>query len=139
MPITIKLTTSGGGASGETPVSLAKASDKYDSHLTPKKPTTLQASAAKATLTSAHKEAGQPWKDEKHAQKVVHPSLMHPPHPAIVTVKGGQTLKVGDFEFVRMDVELSMPCEASDIESMYEFTSDWVSTKLAEAVKGIKE
>ena len=45
---------------------------------------------------------------------------------ANVSVKGGATVNLGNYESARVDVMLSVPCYIEEIDEVYEQTKDWV-------------
>jgi hypothetical protein len=51
-----------------------------------------------------------------------------------VKVNGGYTKNLGNFESLRVDVSLELPCKASEkgIAKAFKYASDWVPAKLAE-------
>lgn len=53
---------------------------------------------------------------------------------ARVKVNGGYTKNLGNFESLRVDVSLELPCRASEksMQSAFKYASDWVPNKLAE-------
>lgn len=56
--------------------------------------------------------------------------------PARVRVGGGATLNVGGMEYVRVDVQVELPCypEASEIERAYGYALGFVEARLAEEI-----
>ncbi len=61
-------------------------------------------------------------------------SASFPPgvEPAFVRVAAGGTYNLGNFESMRLDVSVTLPCMPDDIEATYERASDFVSVKLGE-------
>jgi hypothetical protein len=55
-----------------------------------------------------------------------------------VTVSGGRTLNLGNYESARIDVAITVPCDPELINAAYDWGSEWVSTKITEAVSGVK-
>lgn len=86
------------------------------------------------TLTSrkVHKDH-QGYEDEEEQQEVL-ATVPFPPgvEPAYVQVAAGGTYNLGNFESMRLDVSVTLPCLPSDIEETYERASDFVSVKLGE-------
>ena len=50
--------------------------------------------------------------------------------PAMITVKTGLTKNLGEYNSLRVDVGISYPCSQSEIDSTFDFCSEWVSNKL---------
>jgi len=104
----------------------------------------LRSSSAKAR-GAAVKELGQRtthrvYKDhqgneeEEEEQREGLASVAFPPgvEPAFVRVAAGGTYNLGNFESMRLDVSVTLPCMPGDIEEAYEQASEFVSVKLAE-------
>lgn len=53
---------------------------------------------------------------------------------AFVKVSAGKTISLGagSYEFLRLDVSVTLPCHTQDIHSAYEEASDFVLNKLSE-------
>lgn len=56
-----------------------------------------------------------------------------------ITVEGGRTLNLGNYESARVGVTITVPCEKETLEDAYGYATDWVSGKIEEAVKAAKE
>lgn len=54
--------------------------------------------------------------------------------PAYVTVGAGVTKNLGDYESLRVDVRVSIPCYRENLESVYGLVSEFVAAKLQEEV-----
>lgn len=52
--------------------------------------------------------------------------------PAFVRVSAGNTYNLGNFESMRLDVSVTLPCLPSQIEATYTRASDFVAEKLGE-------
>jgi hypothetical protein len=52
--------------------------------------------------------------------------------PAMVRVSGGLTINQGNFESLRIDCSVTIPCHRSKIEEAYQIASDFVADKVAE-------
>lgn len=116
----------------------------YDVHLSgaaPVKATNLKFTQAVATVQAEkhfQKKTGKAPQVLQDDSLVVHQGILTNTEPCLIKVGGGQTINIGNFESVRLDVSLSMPCEKSEIEATYDYASDWVSTKLMEAINSAK-
>ena len=55
-------------------------------------------------------------------------------HPAFVKVGAGMTINQGNFESLRIDCSVTVPCTNTEdgIQKAYEFASDFVADKIAE-------
>lgn len=51
-----------------------------------------------------------------------------------VGCSGSRTVNLGNYESVKIGVWLEMPCTKDTMADTFEFVSDWVGEKLAEAV-----
>lgn len=61
---------------------------------------------------------------------------------AMLKVGGGKTLNLGDFNSVKVYIEVSLPCSPQALNEAYDFGTNWVSEKLEEAeqaIQGMKE
>jgi hypothetical protein len=60
--------------------------------------------------------------------------------PATITVSSGITLNLGNYESLRVDVGISLPCKPTkkDVEETYTKALQFVEEKLAEQVAEIK-
>lgn len=52
--------------------------------------------------------------------------------PAYVKVGAGLTINMGNFESLRIDCSISIPCQRGDIEEAYTLASDFVADKINE-------
>ena len=60
-------------------------------------------------------------------------------HPTMsITVEGGRTLNLGNYESAKLAVTVTVPCEPSTLEEAYDWATEWVSGKLEAAVKDAK-
>lgn len=57
-----------------------------------------------------------------------------------LTVGGGMTISMGPgtFEFAKISVFLTVPCDLDEKDEVYEKVTDWVSTKVQQAVLSVK-
>lgn len=56
-----------------------------------------------------------------------------------ITVEGGRTLNLGNYESAKIGVSVTIPCNKDSLDEAYEFGTKWVSDKIDEAVKLAKE
>lgn len=52
--------------------------------------------------------------------------------PAFVRVGAGNTFNMGNYESLRIDVSVTLPCHPHQIDETYRQASDWVAEKMAE-------
>jgi len=66
-------------------------------------------------------------------------------HPGVftsgmsVTVEGGRVINLGNYETARIGVSITVPCTPETLAEAYGFATDWVSSKIDEAVASAKE
>lgn len=104
----------------------------FDVHLNP-----AQGQVA-VTKVTTQKDGSKDEKVLLQENPTVHSGIQTKGEPCKVRVGGGTTIQTVPYENVRIDVHLEVPCEKSDIDSTYEFASDWVSEKIAAAIKQVK-
>lgn len=56
----------------------------------------------------------------------------------MITVEGGRTMNLGNYESAKIGVSITVPCEPENLDVAYEFGSEWISAKIEEAVKQVK-
>jgi hypothetical protein len=59
--------------------------------------------------------------------------------PAKVAVKYGATLNMGNFESVRVDIMVEMPCYKEDVDELYKVIADYTESLITEHVAEIKD
>jgi len=59
--------------------------------------------------------------------------------PAMVTVRYGLTLNLGNYESARVDVEVSVPCYKEEIDDAYVFVEKFVEDKVISETQKIKQ
>lgn len=52
--------------------------------------------------------------------------------PALVRVSGGLTKNMGNYESLRIDVSIEIPCHRDDVDETYNEASEFVANKIAE-------
>ena len=58
---------------------------------------------------------------------------------ATVSVKGGATINLGNYESARIDVMLVVPCYVEEIDTVFPKVKEWVDAKLAKEYKELKQ
>ena len=86
----------------------------------------------KRTTHRTHKDHLGNEDEEEQVEPLT--SSAFPPgiEPAFVKVAAGGTYNLGNFESMRLDVSVTLPCLPDDIDATYERASDFVSEKLGE-------
>lgn len=86
----------------------------------------------KRTSSSAYKHRGEVA--EENTQQEEMGSSYFPPgvEPAFVRVSVGSTYNLGNFESLRIDVSVTMPCRVEDIDKTYLTASEYCAEKLQE-------
>jgi hypothetical protein len=97
----------------------------YQKHLVTKPITAL--------TVQAHKSSKEDWKINPSESETVHAGIFTDGHSIALT--GGRTLNLGNYEFARIEVTLTVPCNAQSISESYDFASNFVDGKINEAVK----
>lgn len=65
-------------------------------------------------------------------------------HPGVftsgmtITVEGGRTINLGNFESARVGVTITVPCDQAGLNDAYEWATNWVSERIDEAMKEAK-
>jgi len=57
---------------------------------------------------------------------------------ARVTVKGGATVNMGNYESARVDISLSLPCYVEEVEEVYAFCLKFVDDRVKEEYTELK-
>jgi hypothetical protein len=104
----------------------------YQSHLG-KSVTAMKPVKGVASVTTS--KSGTPDPQPISADETVHPGVVTDGHA--ITVAGSHTINLGNFESARVEVHLTVPCSKADLDDTYEFATNWVSSKIEEAIKNI--
>ena len=113
------------------PASTAKPASVYDKHL---------GSTEVTATTSTYKKVGKD--DEKLVstkQEVVHPGVLMPESQLYkLTISGGRTLNLGNYESARLDCGITIPSTKEDLEASYQWGMAWIGEKIEAAVAEAK-
>jgi hypothetical protein len=71
-------------------------------------------------------------------QVSVGPPMAYDQPTCNVGVKAGVTRNLGNYNSVRVDVSLYMPCYPAELEEVYIFAQTWVDDKLSELCEQIE-
>jgi hypothetical protein len=115
-------------------------SPNYEDHLTPAKP-----SKPKMITQNGKAYTELVKKQGSHHEAVVAVTEEHvgsmtyaEDELGSVTVKGGRTINLGNFESARFDCGITLPCTKETLEATYEFCTKWVSDKIVQATQQSK-
>jgi hypothetical protein len=78
---------------------------------------------------------------EKIAESVTQDKTLHPgvfTNGMSITVEGGRVINLGNYETARIGVSITVPCAKDSLEDAYKYATDWVSSKIEEAVAETK-
>jgi hypothetical protein len=70
--------------------------------------------------------------------EVLHRGVYMTPSSLTLAIEGGRTINLGNYESARIGVTITMPCEKESLEEAYSWATDWISTKMEEAVNVAK-
>ena len=113
-----------------TKVGPKKGYDKYGHHLDSK--------PIKATVDTTKKSGKVEGATDTYTVEL-HKGVTIPKEELYqLTVDGGQTLNLGNYESVRIGVRLQMPTTKGDLEASYEWATDWIGAKIQQCVKDAK-
>jgi len=59
--------------------------------------------------------------------------------PAKVSLTMGVTINLGNFEGARVDVGVTLPCYAEEVEAAHSFASSWVETKIVREIEALRD
>ena len=81
--------------------------------------------------TTAGDKAG-PYYETDREVEVLRATFSEEDPPVYVKVGAGLTINMGNFESLRIDCSVSIPCKRGDIEAAYNLGSDFVAEKINE-------
>lgn len=112
---------------------ILKAVSELDKHITPAKVSGTQVQGVVSTQKHSH---GQPTEPEQFQEHVINANVQLAADENIIIEFGvGRTINLGNFESVKVNVGLHVPCSKAGIEAAYDWATDWVGDKLSEATK----
>ena len=83
-------------------------------------------------------KSGQPVGDEKREEDMILVDAFEVA-PAQTTAKLGMTVNLGNYESLRVDVGVSVPCYKEEIPAATQFCFDFAEKKLFEKVAEVKK
>lgn len=90
-----------------------------------------KAGAAYTTVNVSDK-AGTYHESSKEEQISFTSAFSEGQHPATVKFAVGMTISLGNYESLRIDCGVSLPCRVEDIDAAHVFASDFVAGKIAQ-------
>ncbi len=81
-----------------------------------------------ATTRTQHKESGDVTDETEEVEKVAESVTDHP--LCNVGISMSHTKNLGDYESLRIEVSLHVPCENEEIDDAFDATEEWVAAKL---------
>lgn len=92
------------------------------------------------SMVSVEKKlAGQKTNGAVANTKTEHPGVITSVKKLMqLTVEGGRTLNLGNYESARIGVIITVPCEMDTLEESYEWATNWVSDKIQAVEKDVK-
>ena len=95
---------------------------------------TLQGGVARALVTAEVTRLGQAISSKEEVELIeVAPFVTS---PAYVSFAAGVTKGTGvKYEFLRLDVRLSMPCYREEIDQAYPQVKDWVDSRMTKEIE----
>lgn len=88
-------------------------------------------------VTKTYKEKGQVVESDEESEEIEVRTFES--EPAIVSTKLGITKNLGDYNSLRVDVNLSLPCYPEEKEEAKEHCVSWAKRTLVETVSDIQK
>ena len=89
----------------------------------------------KKSLKQKSKTEMKPYPESIHGLAAAGPDA----HFAEVEYGNGFTQGTGDFNFIRVDARIRVPCALNNVDIAFEWARDWVETKVKEEFKDIDD
>ena len=70
--------------------------------------------------------------------KMEHPGMFTALSNMSISVEGGRTLNLGNYESARIGVTITVPCDPNSLGEAYDWASEWVSERINDAVNDAK-
>lgn len=97
----------------------------------------LQSKPIKAAVSTEKKVAGEEWGGAQGETEVVVPGTFES-NGMEVTIEGGSTINLGNYESARIGVSIKVPCSPSTLNEAYEWGLSWVGERITSEVKKAK-
>jgi len=101
-------------------------------------PDNITIQVGKATISKVFKSGGQVVSETESNEEVGESQLYNQP-TCNVGVSVGVTKNTGNFNSLKIQVSLHMPCYVEEIDPVYEYTKEWVDNKMDAIVAEIEE
>jgi hypothetical protein len=85
--------------------------------------------------TSVHHPTGA---EEVVNEKVGEGKLEANKAMCVPSIRYGQTINTGNYNSVRIEIGLSVPCEHGELEEVYDFILGWIDDKASALVEVVK-
>lgn len=99
----------------------------------PQPPAGPQALATKVWVERQYPGAGTEYEDKNVEVRVFETT------PAQVTAKAGTTINTGNYESIRIDIGVTLPCYPEEVPQALEFATEFISQKLMAETAGIRQ
>lgn len=103
------------------------------------RPARAAAPAGKTTMERGHgyvrteaKDRGGVYHEEDREVDVLSAAFSEEDPPAFVKVSAGLTINMGNFESLRIDCAVTLPCKRGDLEAAHQIASDFVADRISE-------
>lgn len=60
-------------------------------------------------------------------------------HPVYVSVRAAGTVNLGNFESGRIEIGLSWPSKAGEVDNVFEKTKEWIDKRLSKEITDLRE
>lgn len=97
-------------------------------------PVSIKNKAGKAVTTVKHKTGAE----EVSEETLTLPGLLEAKLIAQVGVEASMTKNLGNYESVRLQCSLVMPCPTDEINETFEFAQNWVNSKMEDLIDGLE-
>ena len=104
---------------------------------TARRESTTEAQTGRAAVSTSHKANGEVV-DQESESELIADARWHIPageEPAYVRMAAGKTYNLGNYESLRLDVSVSMPCRPSQVDEACTTVSDIVAEKFEEEAR----
>lgn len=91
-----------------------------------------QTGSAQTRVTASHR--GEPYHEtsQNHTGSFLERTFMEGEEPAFVRFAAGVTINLGDFNSLRIDSSVTLPCLPVDIDEAHQIAADFVADKIAD-------
>lgn len=90
-----------------------------------------QARSTQATIKVKTKFAGHDLHSEESEDVEVR---VFETEPAVIGYSGGKTVNLGNFESIRVDVSIRLPCYVEELDDAYKWAQDWVGSRIEDEI-----